>query len=67
MLIQQTTTEIIIRLPAHVDTEGLQRLINFLEYREMVATSRATQEQIDLLAKQVNLGWWEKNKDKFIK
>jgi hypothetical protein len=67
MLIQQTPTEIIIRLPSNVDTEGLQRLINFLQYREMVAKSIATQEQVDLLAKQVNKNWWDKNKDKFMK
>ncbi len=67
MLIQQTQTEIIIRLPSNVDTEGLQRLINFLQYREMVAKSLATQEQIDELATQINKNWWDKNKDKFLK
>lgn len=66
MLIQQTPTEIIIRLPSNVDTEGLQRLINFLQYREMVAKSTATQEQVDELAIQINKNWWKKNKKQFL-
>jgi hypothetical protein len=67
MLIQQTPTEIIIRLPSNVEIEGLQRLIDFLQYREIVAKSTATQEQVDELATEINKGWWEKNKDKFLK
>jgi hypothetical protein len=67
MLIQQTPTEIIIRLPSNVEIEGLQRLIDFLQYREIVAKSTATQTQVDELATELNKGWWEKNKDKFLK
>ncbi len=66
MLIQQTPTEIIIRIPSNVEIEGLQRLIDFLKFRELVSKSKATQDQVDELASQVNKRWWEKNKDKFL-
>ncbi|SFF43536.1 hypothetical protein [Thermoflexibacter ruber] len=66
MLIQQTPTEIIIRIPSGVEVEGLQRLIDFLKFRELVSKSKATQEQVDELASQINKNWWEKNKDKLL-
>ena len=43
MLIQQTPTEIIIRIPADVQIDGLQRLIDFLQYKEVATKSKATQ------------------------
>lgn len=67
MTIERSNSEIIIRIPGNVDTEGLQRLINFLIYREATAGSKATQEEVDKLAKEVNKSWWEENKDRFLK
>ena len=66
MLIQQTPTEIIIRIPADVQIDGLQRLIDFLQYKEVATKSKATQTEIDELATEVNKNWWSKNKDRFI-
>ncbi len=67
MLIERTKDEVIIRLPAYVDTEGLQRLVNFLSYKEATAKSEATQAEVDKLAKEVKKGWWAKNGSKHIK
>jgi len=67
MTIQHSDTEIIIRLPKNVDIEGLQRLINFLTYKELGNNSKATQTQVDDLAKAINKNWWAKNKNKFLK
>ena len=50
MLIERTSKEVIIRLPASVDTMGLQRLVDYLTYKEATANSKATQEQVDRLA-----------------
>lgn len=65
MLIERTSNEVIIRLPSYVDTEGLQRLIDYLSYKE--ATSKAKQSDVDKLAKEVKKGWWKKNRNRFIK
>ena len=67
MTIERSDSEIIIRVPGNVDTEGLQRLINFLTYREATAESKATQKEVQKLAKEVNKNWWEENKDRFLK
>ncbi len=67
MLIERTSKEVIIRLPSTVDTTGLQRLVDYLVYREATANSKANQEQVDKLASDVKKGWWKKNRKRFIK
>lgn len=67
MLIERTSKEVIIRLPSSVDTIGLQRLVDYLSYKEATANSQATQEQVDKLADDVKKGWWKKNRKRFIK
>ncbi len=67
MLIEHTNEEIIIRLPSNVNTEGLQKLVDYLSYKEATAQSQATQEQVDKLSTEVKKGWWAKNKDRITK
>jgi hypothetical protein len=67
MLIERTNKEIIIKLPSSVDTIGLQRLLDYLTYKEATAKSKAKQQDVDKLAKEVKKGWWTKNRNRFIK
>ncbi len=67
MLIERTSNEVIIRLPSYVDTEGLQRLVDYLSYKEATSKSKAKQSEVDKLAKEVKSGWWSKNRSRFIK
>lgn len=67
MLIERTNREVIIRLPASVDTMGLQRLVDYLTYKEATANSKATQDQVDKLARQVKKGWWKQNRKRLLK
>ncbi len=67
MLIERTNTEVIIRLPASVDTAELQRLVDYLTYKEATANSKASQEQVDTLAKEVKKGWWKENRSRLVK
>jgi hypothetical protein len=67
MEIERTSKEVIIRLPLSVDTTGLQRLIDYLTYKESTSTSVAKQIDVDSLANDVKLGWWAKNRDRLIK
>ena len=62
MLIERTTKEVIIRLPSYVNTEGLQKLVDYLSYKEATAKSKAKQTDVDKLAKDVKKGWWNKNR-----
>lgn len=41
MVIERTSKEVIIRLPSYVDTDGLQRLVDHLTYKEATAKSKA--------------------------
>lgn len=67
MLIERTSNEVIIRLPSYVNTEGLQRLVDYLSYKEVTSKSKARQADVDKLAKEVKKGWWKKNRSRFIK
>ena len=67
MLIERTSEEVIIRLPSYVDTDGLQRLVDYLTYKEATAKSIATQSDVDDLATAVKQGWWAKNRSRFVK
>ncbi|MEK6781296.1 MAG: hypothetical protein AABY93_06300 [Bacteroidota bacterium] len=67
MMIERTKTEVIIRLPSYIDTEGLQNIINYLTYKEATDKSQAKQADVDKLAKEIKKGWWSKNRRRFIK
>ena len=67
MLIERTDNEVIIRIPSYVDTNDLQKLIDFISYKEVTAKTKANQNDIDKLATTVKKGWWKKNKSRLIK
>ena len=66
MTIQRLDNQIIITLPTSIDLEGVQRLINFLLYKEATKDSKAKQEAVDELARETNKQWWEENKHRFL-
>jgi len=66
MIIERTKSEIVIRVSSKINTFGLQRLVDYLKYQELTVDSKAKQSDIDALAREVNKGWWEKNKQRFI-
>ncbi|TVL97344.1 MAG: hypothetical protein CV087_22475 [Candidatus Brocadia sp. WS118] len=66
MTIERVDNQIIIKLPGTVDLEGVQRLINYLLYKEATKGSKAKQEDVDELAREVNKQWWEKNRHRFL-
>lgn len=67
MIIERTSKEILIRIPNTVDLEGAQRIIDYIRYQEVTSKSKAKQADVDKLADNINKGWWEKNKDTFLK
>jgi hypothetical protein len=67
MVVERVDNEVIVRLPNFVDVEMLQRTIDLISFREATARSVATQEDVDVLAKEVNKGWWAKNRSKYVK
>jgi len=67
MIIERTAKEVIIRLPADVNMDGLQRLVDYLAYKEATSKSKAKQDDVNALAREVKKGWWAKNRNRFIK
>jgi hypothetical protein len=67
MVIERTSKEIIIRLSSSIDTEGLQRFIDYLTYKEATSKSKAKQADVDALATEVKKGWWAENRSRLIK
>jgi hypothetical protein len=66
MIIESKDKEIIIRISSDVNLEDIQKSLDYIRYKEIVSKSTATQADIDKLASEVNQGWWDKNKQKYI-
>jgi hypothetical protein len=67
MRIERTTKEVIITLPASINTEDLQDFLNYTRYKELTSNIDINQEEIDKLTSKINKDWWTKNRKKFIK
>ena len=65
MRIERTQGEFIIRFPVASQVEQMQDLIDYLRYRELTSGYSINQQEIDILAREINKGWWSKNKDRF--
>jgi len=44
--IERKNNEILIRVPADTDLTGLQRILDYVKFREIASKSKASQEQI---------------------
>ncbi|WP_184549530.1 hypothetical protein [Mucilaginibacter sp. FT3.2] len=67
MIIERNSKEVIIRLPASVNTDDLQNFIDYARYKELVSKSKATQQDIDELADNINKSWWTENREHLTK
>lgn len=67
MRIERTTKEVIITLPASINTEDLQDFLNYTRYKELTSNIDINQEEIDKLTAKINKDWWTKNRKKLIK
>ena len=67
MVIERTEEDIIIKIPSTIDITGVQRLIDYLRYKEIGSKSKATEDQITTLARKSKAGWWKANRKRFVK
>ena len=58
--------QLVVSLSDKVDPMEIQRTLDYLQYLELVAGSKATPKQVDALAKEAKRSWWRKNKKKFL-
>lgn len=67
MVIERINNEIVIKIPSDVDITGLQRLIDFIKFKEITSKSKVDEDILNNLARESNSDWWKKNKNRFIK
>jgi predicted trehalose synthase len=67
MIVERTSNQIVIKVSPKVDSFGFQRIMDYLDYLEISSKSKATQEDADKLADELNQNWWANNREKFIK
>jgi predicted nucleotide-binding protein (sugar kinase/HSP70/actin superfamily) len=67
MIIERNKKEVIIRLPASVDTDDLQDFLNYARYKELTSGFSVAQKEVDKLATKINSSWWTKNKKRLSK
>jgi hypothetical protein len=48
-----------------LDITEIQSFIDYIKFREINSLSKATQEDANKLAEEINQSWWDKNKHKF--
>lgn len=64
MLIERTTKEVIIRLPASVNTDDLQDFLDYARYKELTSKFKVKQKEVDQITAEVKKNWLAKNKKK---
>jgi hypothetical protein len=64
MIVERTKNEILVRLPASVDLTELQNMLDYLNYKELTANSKANQSDADELAESANKSIWNKIKNR---
>ena len=67
MIIERTKDEIIFRLPANFDVDELQEIKNWLEYLYATRSSKATQDEVNNLVKEIKKGRWTRRKAELLK
>lgn len=57
MLVERTKKEVIIRLSSNVNTEDLQKFLNYARYKELTANFKVSQEQVENLVNEIKKEW----------
>jgi len=64
MLLERTQSELLIRLPLSIKLFELQKMLDFIKYKEIVSESNADESEILNLSQDVNTAIWDKIKAK---
>lgn len=67
LVVERTNDAFILRLPLDTDIQSLQRVIDYLKFKEIIKNSEGTEEEANRLADESKKDWWRRNKRRFIK
>jgi hypothetical protein len=69
MVIERINDEVVIRMSASGNDDEIQNIINWMQYKEVVSKSKATQEDIDAIlseAAEDRRTWWQENQSRLM-
>lgn len=67
MQIERAEKEINIRVSSKTDLSGLQRILDFIQVKEIGSERAVSEKEIENLARESKSTWWKENKSRFIK
>jgi hypothetical protein len=62
MVIKRTKREVIIKLSPNIDTEDLQKFLNYARYKELTANFKTDSTEVEDLIDQIKKDWNKDNK-----
>ena len=62
--IERTDNEFIIKLPLDVNPVDIQSVLEYFRFLDVVSRSKATEQDIEELSKEVKSGWSQEMKDR---
>jgi len=62
MIIERQNNEILVRFKVGTKATRIQTILDYLRYKELASKSKATEDDINKLVKEVKKGRWEKIK-----
>ena len=67
MKVERINSEVLVTLSGKVDISSIQHILDYLEFKELVAQVSTSEEEIAQLAKESKTRWWQENKARFLK
>ncbi|MBN1185805.1 MAG: hypothetical protein JXB49_26220 [Bacteroidales bacterium] len=67
MIVERKANQILIKISSKVDSYGIQRIMDYIQYLEATSKFKATQKDADFLADELDTNWWKENRDKYIR
>ncbi len=62
MIIERNKDEVVFRISGNYSIDYLQDLLELFDFQEISKKSKATQEEVDDLVKEIKKGRWNKTK-----
>lgn len=66
MIVERVDNEVIIRLPGSINTTDLEEMVDYIRFKEITSKSKATQNEVDSLVKEIKKGRWENNRKRLL-
>jgi hypothetical protein len=59
MKVEYINDEMVVHLPKNIKFDYLQKLLDYIEVKNIVSKSQAKQEDINALTEEIDQNWWK--------